>query len=150
LNTITLYSLPTLSSFVSETEEEEMEKFPDKVSRLLGHFSCRNCKQSIKRLSKRRHSITKTGMRCYHGIVLQYTLQQGQPPPPPSLSIQWKGSASRGGRGIVNESSNSSESLIALCHIQLYQKDEASFYKRRLVTVNVEKVALCSKLYYLI
>jgi len=33
---------------------------------------------------------------------------------------------------------------------QLYQKDEASFRPRRLVPINVKKLALWSKLYYLI
>jgi len=38
-----------LSSFVSETEEEENEKFPNEISRLLGHLSRQSCKQNIKK-----------------------------------------------------------------------------------------------------
>jgi len=66
---------------VSETEEEEDEEVPNEISRLLGHFSRRSCKQNIKRFSRRWHSLTKTGTRCYHllcmDIILQDTSQHG-------------------------------------------------------------------------
>ena len=58
-------------------------------------------------------------------IVLQYALQQGQPPF--LLNIQHGGRASHGGRSPVNESSDK-RSLIelkcmtTLCHGKLYQK----------------------------
>jgi len=69
-----------------------MEKFPDKVSHLLEDFSCQNCKRSIKRLSKRRLLLTKTGTGCNHllcmNIVLQYTLRQGKPPHPPVYNMK--------------------------------------------------------------
>jgi len=44
LNTLTLYSFPTLSSFVSKTEEQKDGTAPNEISRLLGHLSRRNFK----------------------------------------------------------------------------------------------------------
>jgi len=65
------------------------------------------------------------------GIVLQYTLQQGQAPP--SLSIQHKGSTSHERSESRQRKFQGKLSLIefksvtAVCRGQLYQKVEASF-----------------------
>ena len=69
-------------------------------------------------------------------IVVQYTLQQGQPPPP-SLSIKYEDSASHGGQSPVNESVDEGQvwlnlkSIIADLHGQLCQKDETSFQQKK-------------------
>jgi len=62
LNTLTLYSLPTLSFLVSKDEEDENENIPDKISHVLGHLSRQSYKQKSRRLSRRWQSLTKTGM----------------------------------------------------------------------------------------
>ena len=45
MNTLTLYSLPTLSSLCPKLEEEEDEEVPDGISRLLGHLGRQSQKQ---------------------------------------------------------------------------------------------------------
>jgi len=89
LNTLTLYSLPTLSSFVSETKEEEMEKFPNEVPHAFGHFNYRIRKRNIKEIVQKATFIYKDRHEmlpfALHGIVLQYKLQQGQPSHRPSV-----------------------------------------------------------------
>ena len=47
----------------SEADEEENDETSDKVSHILGHLSRRGDKQKSKRLSRRWHSLTKTGIR---------------------------------------------------------------------------------------
>jgi len=57
---------PVLSSdfeFLVSEAEEENEETPDKISHILGHLSRRSHKQKSRRLSRRWHSLTKTGMR---------------------------------------------------------------------------------------
>jgi len=59
LNTLTLYSLPTLSFLVSKNDKKENE---GKIFCILGHLSRRSCKQKSRRLSRRWQSATKTDM----------------------------------------------------------------------------------------
>jgi len=98
---------PDSEFLISEDEEKENESFPMRYVAYWGIFGRRKLQLHIKRLSRRRHLMIGKG--CYHllcvDIVRQYTFQQGQPPLP-SLSIQCKGSASRGGQNPVNGSSN--------------------------------------------
>jgi hypothetical protein len=92
---------------VSEDEEEENEETQDNISRILGHLSCRSCKQKSRTLFRRWQSLTKTGMRCYHcltGVSCFITYFNRGSPLLPS-SIQHGDSASRGGRSPVNRSS---------------------------------------------
>ena len=113
---------------------KEEWKFPNEIYCLLGHFGPSKLQIHIKRLSRRWH--LKIGKGCYHllcmDIVLQYTLQQGQTPPP-SLSIQHEGSASHGRSESRQRKFQWKLSLIefksvtAVCRGQLYQKVEASF-----------------------
>jgi len=83
LNTLTLYSLPTLSFLVSKNEEKENEEIPDNIFCILGHLSRQSCKQKSRRLSKGWQSLTKTGMRCYRCLTwvscFHYTFQEGHP-----------------------------------------------------------------------
>ena len=95
---------------VSEAKKKEDEEVSNKISRLLGHLGHRSCKYQ-ERLSRRGLSCTKTGTRCYHlpcrDIVLQVHTLTGATPPP-SLSIQFKGSVPHGGQSSVNGISNES------------------------------------------
>ena len=61
LNTLTMYSLPTLSPLYPKAEEEN-EETPNKISHILGHSLSR-------RLSRRWLSLSKTGMRWYHYLT---------------------------------------------------------------------------------
>jgi hypothetical protein len=95
---------------VSEAEEEDDEEVSNEISRLLGHLGRRSCKYQ-ERLSRRGLSCTKTSTRCYYlscgDIVLQVHTLTGATPPP-SLSIQYKGSVPHGGQSSVNRCSNES------------------------------------------
>jgi len=94
-----------------------MKRLPMRFFRLLGHLSHRSCKQKSRRLSRRWQSLTKAGLRCYHmhfmSIVLQVRSSTGASPPP-SLSIQLEGHASRGGRSSVNRSPNEIQAWLNL------------------------------------
>jgi hypothetical protein len=74
---------------MSEDEEVENEETQDKISRILGHLSRRNCKQNIKKIVQKMAFTHKDWHEMLPlprmGIVLQYTLQQGQPPLHPTV-----------------------------------------------------------------
>ena len=76
---------------VPETEEKEDEEILNEISCLLGHLRRRSCKQNIKKFSQKMTFNYKYWREfltlALHGIVFQYTLQQGQPPTIPQYAI---------------------------------------------------------------
>ena len=103
MNILTLYSLPTLSSQCPKLKEEEDEEVPDEISRLLGHLGRQNRKK------KYQEECPKKGIHLQRlardaTIILQLYTSTGAAPPP-SLSTQHGGRASRGGQSPVNRSS---------------------------------------------
>ena len=75
-----MYSLPTLSSLRPKLEEEEDEEVPDEISGLLGHLSRQSRKQ------KYQEECPEKGIHLERlAQDATITLQQGQPPPLPSV-----------------------------------------------------------------
>ena len=112
-------------SLVSEAKEEN-EETPNKISHILGHSLSR-------RLSRRWLSLSKTGMRWYHYLtwVLCFSTHFNRGSPPPFLSIQHGGRASRKGRSPVDRRSAEVQVWLNLkCMTTLYnyiKKVETSF-----------------------
>jgi len=86
-----------------EAEEKEDEEIDNEISCLLGHLSRQSCKQNIKKFAQK----TAFNYKDWHGIVFQYTLQQGQPPHHPSV-YNIKAVPHMEGQSPVNGSSNES------------------------------------------
>jgi len=141
--------------FLVSKSEEENEQTPDEITHILGHLSRQSCKQKTRRLSRRWHSLTKTGMRCYRYLtwVSCFSTHFNRGNPPPSLSIQHGGRVSRGDRSPVNRSSAEVQAWLNLKYMTtLYnyvKRDWNKLPTRRFVPVNFKKETLCPKMYYL-
>jgi len=123
---------------IPEAEEDENDEIPDETSRILGHLSRQSCKQTkIKRIVQKMAFTYKDWHEMillpYIGIVLQYTFQQGNPPP--SLSIQHGGRASHWGRSPVYRSSAEVQAWLSSKYMTtLYN------YKKRLKQTSNKRV----------
>jgi len=68
---------PNFEFPMSEAEEGKDEEIPDEISRLLGHLSCRSCKQKISRrfvmkmtfTYKNWHKMLPFALHGYHTLV---------------------------------------------------------------------------------
>ena len=71
---------------ISKTEEEDDEEISNEISRILGHFG-RRSRNYQERFVQERTFMYKDWHNLPHmGIVLQYTLQQGQSPSIPQYT----------------------------------------------------------------
>jgi hypothetical protein len=77
---------------VSEAEEGKNEETIDKISRILGILTVEAANKISRRLSRRWHSLTKTGMRCYYCLAwISYFsthFNRGNPPPSPIYNME--------------------------------------------------------------
>jgi hypothetical protein len=103
---INLVLSPNFEFPVSEAEEGKNEGIPDEISHILGHLSHRSCQKS-RRSSRKRHSLSKTSMRCYRYLTwvscFSTHFNRGNPPSFPNM--QHGGRVFRGGRSPVDRSS---------------------------------------------
>jgi hypothetical protein len=70
---------------VSEAEEGN-EETPDEISHILGHLSCRSCKQNIKKIVQKMAFIDKDWLEVLPFALLRYRtsvhISTGATPPP--------------------------------------------------------------------
>jgi len=100
LNTSTLYSLSNLSSLYSRLKKRRMKRFLMRSFAYWGILAVKAANRISKRLSWRWHATI-----CFAWILyLSTRFNRGNPPP--SLSIQYEGSASHWGQSPINGSSD--------------------------------------------
>jgi len=103
-----MYSLPTLSSLYLKLKKTWMKRFPTRSLTYWGILAAKAAnKQKSRRLSRRWHSLTKTGMRwyCYLTWVSCFSTHFNRGNPTLSPGIQHGGRASHWGRSPVYRSS---------------------------------------------
>jgi len=94
-----MYFLPTLSS-LNPKPKKRMMRFPTRSLTYWGILAIKaENKQKSRRLSRRWHSLTKTGMRWYRYLtwVLCFSTHFNRGNPPPSHGMQHGGRASHWG-----------------------------------------------------
>ena len=131
-----------------------MKRFPTKSLIYWGILAAKAAnEQKSKRLSRRWHSLTKTGMRWYHYFtwVSCFNTHCNRGNPPPSLRIQHGVRASREGRSLVYKSSAKVQAWWNLkVHNDLIQKRSLRQTSNKKVRPHkIRKKTLCPKRYYL-
>jgi len=150
-----MYSLPTLSSSYPKLKKTRMKRLP---TRSLAYWGI----LAVEAANKNQEDCPEDGSHLQRlaqdatictSWVWYFSTHFNRGSPPPSLSIQHEGHASRGGRSPVNRSPAEIQAwLNSKCMTALYNHIKRGWNKlptRRFVPVNFKKETLCSKRHYL-
>jgi len=133
-----MYSLPTLSSLYPKLKKR-MKRLPTKSLTYWGILAVKAAnKEKSRRLSRKWHSLTKTGMGCYRCLtwISYFSTHFNRGNPLSFPNIQRGSSASRGGRSPVNRSYAKVQAWLNLKHMTTMY----NYIKRSLKQTSNKKV----------
>jgi len=141
-------SVPSLDFefLMSEIEEKENESFPMRYIAywdILAVDTTNTYQKVVQKMTFIYKRLATDATICF-AWILYFSTYFNRGNPPPSLSIQHEGSAPR------ERSESRQRKFQWKLSLTVISKGWSKFRLKRLVPMNVKKVVLCSKLYYLI